>query len=355
MNKFPFQKVLALFTPMFVVVLMGAGCVVSLSSSVSDGGVYRSADAGTTWEQAVFVAQSNKKTITISSLNVSQLVVSPVDTKVILAVVGASGLYGTANSGDSWQQVFRQGTQAVAVHPTERGVWYVASGNQILRTTDTGGSWQELYLEGTPQAIITDVAIDPTRPTTVYGVTSKGVLLVSDDEGVTWQKKYVFPTGVSRVIINPRDTRVLYVAAPVGEVWRSSDRGENWENVTDVLRKQTEVRRSGAYKAFAFLPNRPDAFLLATSYGLFRTYNSGRDWEQIKLVTSSDSVTITTLVVDPSSEQNIFYTADATLYRTKDAGSTWETIRQPSSRSATALTTNPTDGNILYLGFTRAK
>ncbi len=349
------RRQLLVVLPLLAVTLMGQGCAIRVKRGPSDGGVYRSADGGSTWEQKVFVGVSKKTTITISNLDVARLAVSPADARLVLAVAGAGGVYATGNEGDSWQQVFKQSVQAVAFHPQERDTWYVASTNRVYRTDDAGGSWRELYLETTPEAAISDIAVDQTKPETIYAVTTKGVFLMSDDEGLTWQKRYAFPSGIVKAFINPRDTRILYAAAATGALWRSADKGETWADLSERIRDTAEVKRFGGYQAMQFIPGRPDALLYATSYALFRSFNSGADWEVVPLVTPPGAVTITGLACDPASEQNVWYAAGAALYRTKDAGLSWETLRLPSTRSATALTAHPTDSSIMYLGFTRTK
>ena len=333
--------------------LAGVSCSVGVGSTITDGGVYRSSDQAKTWKQIVYVGQSGKKVVTIANLNVRSLAVSPIDTATVYAVAGDNGLYQTTNAGEVWQQVFRgTGVQALALHPRLRDVMYLAAGNRIYRTTNGAKDWQGVYFETTADVAVTDLAIDILNPKVLYAGTSKGSLIKSDDEGASWQPVYFFKQRVAKVEVNPRDSKVLYVAQPNGSLWRSADAGGTWTEVSLGIRDQLK-KTYGSYKALAFLAGRPDAVIYATQYGLFRSLASGTVWEEVKLVTPPNAVGITALVTSPTKEQDIFYATLSTFYRSSDSGASWETLPLPSKRQPTALVLNPSDLQVMYLGFSK--
>lgn len=333
--------------------LTGAACSIGFTPPKPDGGVFKSTDQGKTWNQTVFVTRTQKEVITIGTLTINELVVSPVDSSTVYALTAEQGLYETVNGGDSWQQVFNSSVTSVAPDPQRHDVLMLASGNKIYRTTDNGQNWQVVYLEATPNAAVREVAIQPNTPKLAYAATSQGVIIRSLNEGSSWQQVHYFGgPGVKQLIVNPKDPKVMYAALDNDGLFRSDDQGNTWLDITQNLHKQLNLD-PGHVRSLSFIVSRPDGVLLATDYGLFRTFDSGNTWENLQLVTLPRGVKIVGVQINPGNVNNIFYGTDVTVYRSIDAGQTWQTLVPPAPHPVTTLALNPRDPNIVYLGFGR--
>ncbi len=342
------------------VLLMGAGCGVRLktgdgatdSAAPVGGGVYKSDDQGKTWQQVVFVSQDEKRTVTIAPLSVQRMLTSPVDPNHVYALSGAGGLYETRDAGGQWLQVYSGSVQSLAPHPVNRDILYLASGNQILRTSDAGQEWKTVYIEPTPKVGLIDVVVVNSNPKMVYAITNRGLLLRSDNEGVTWRQIYFFKQIAQRLYLNQRDARVLYVALPGGALWRSGDSGITWTEISLTIREQLKVGQR-PFRAFEFTPESADSFLFATQHGLFRTTDGGVTWQEVKIVTAPSAISITALSVNPKRAADIYYATAAAFYHSSNGGVTWSTLALPAQLVPGALVAHPVDGKTLYLGFTR--
>ncbi|HKA39929.1 MAG TPA: hypothetical protein VKD25_09170, partial [Burkholderiales bacterium] len=140
--------------------------------------------------------------------------------------------------------------RAFAVHPREPDVLYAGTQDGPYRTTDGGARWERL---GFPDrgAVVWSLAFHPTRPRVMYaGVAPVGIYR-SEDGGDNWAKlpgarspghcEMGFPTRVTRIVVDPALTDVVYAALEVSGVIRSSDGGETWTDLSAPLIKLAEA------------------------------------------------------------------------------------------------------------------
>lgn len=343
---------------LIVVLFMGASCGVSMKpkgeavSQPTGGGVYKSNDQGKAWEQVVFIEKNEKRTSTIATLGIQRLYISPIDNDHIYAQTKSNGLYETINAGAVWKQTFTSPIQGLAIHPSNKAIAFLASDNKILKTIDGGTNWETVHIDPTPQVQIVDLGIINSMPKTLYAVTSKGVLLRSDNEGASWRKPYTFKLTPTRLFINQSMPRVIYLAATNGAIWRSGDGGDNWIETTLALRDKlhTSVKQ---FRALSFIPNRADAFLYANQMGIYRTYDGGVNWEEVKIVTTPSAVNIAAVAVNPKRADDIYYVTPSAFYHSNNNGLTWSTLPLPTNLIPSSLIHHSSDGRTLYLGFSR--
>jgi photosystem II stability/assembly factor-like uncharacterized protein len=184
---------------------------------------------------------------------------------VALAGLGSGFGQGSQRAHDSgksvqarytWKSVQIVGggfVDGVIFHPTAAGVRYAR--------TDMGGAyrwdvaakrWQPM-LDWVPYKDlnlmgIESIAIDPAHPNRVYLAcgtytnprTPNGAILRSDDRGRTFQRTDVpFKFGGNedgrgngeRLVVDPKDGRILYLGTRHDGLWRSTDRGVTWARV----------------------------------------------------------------------------------------------------------------------------
>ncbi len=336
---------------LFILSLLLGGCAL-VTPKVLGGGVFKSQDKGATWQQKVFVTKGKKRDVTINSINVSRIMFSPLDNRTMYALSPESGIYLSDNEAEQWRKFFSAGASSLALHPAQKDINYVASGNKIYKTIDGGNNWSQVYIEGTPESGLTDVIIDNSNFNVLYATTSKGTLLKSLDAGNSWQAIYRFTKGISRIFLNSQ-TGIMYAAMPANGLWRSADKGVSWEDLQPNL--QNLVKKPGNFRQMIFIPGLADGLLYVTPYGLFKTVDGGKNWTSMNLVTPPSVVGINTLAVNPQANNEIFYALNFLIYYSSDGGINWVTRPSPAKQAATALAINPDDPNIIYLGTTRIK
>ena len=163
-------------------------------------------------------------------------VVAPKGKYYTIYVGSASGgVWKTVNEGTTWEPVFDQHVSTsigdIALDPDDPNTLWVGTGEAnifrssqsgagIYKTTDGGKTWQHMGLEGS--LTIARIIIDPTNSDVVYVAASghewtkskeRGVYKTTDG-GKTWEKILFINdlTGAIDLVMDPEDSQVLYAA-----------------------------------------------------------------------------------------------------------------------------------------------
>jgi photosystem II stability/assembly factor-like uncharacterized protein len=149
------------------------------------GGVFKSTDGGQTF--ARLPAQPKARRAFFA------LAVDPTDSERVYwgACGTAGGLYRSEDAGASWQRVFDRETWVFNVLVAPDGTVY-CPGTNLWASSDHGKTWRQLT-KRTDGATIIGLAVDPTNPRTLwYSATNwsssanPGGVYRSDDAGKTW-------------------------------------------------------------------------------------------------------------------------------------------------------------------------
>lgn len=191
--------------------------------------------------------------------------------------------------------------RAIAFRPDNPNVVYAGGASGGVFKSDqggTGGSWRPVmdFADAIPVGAI---AVDPINPDVVYAGTGEPTMelmksygapsysgvgvMKSIDAGETW-RRLPWPSNSSAVhtiIIDPRNSNVLFVAARDG-LYRSADAGESWTRV-----------QSGIITDVAFRPDNPDIIFAAVGNdngtsinGVYRSTNGGQRFSFNKIATN---------------------------------------------------------------------
>ncbi|MDH5805936.1 MAG: glycosyl hydrolase, partial [Gemmatimonadota bacterium] len=179
------------------------------------------------------------------------------------------------------------------------------------------------------------------------GETEERGIYRSTDGGENWEKiLYVSPrAGASEISMDMTNPRILYAAfwdhlrrpwvvESGGEgsgIWKSTDGGDSWEQLTEGLpglmgKIGVDVSRANPDRVFAVI----EADAENEEGGLYRSDDAGKTWTQ----TSADRIIQTRswyymeVYADPNDE-NTVYVLNAPMMRSIDGGRTWENITVP--------------------------
>lgn len=335
---------------------IGAGCLGgSDSSSSSDGGVFKTVDAGQEWGQIVVVPTA-AGIGTLSTTDVLNMEMDPQDNDYLYIGTRKSGMLYSEDAGASWRQprfsALADGLiYKIEVDPTDVCKVYVAKGARLYATDDCMRSFNsEVYVDNRSGVRVVQVAVDWYNPRMLWIGLSNGDVLRSADAGRTWTT--VLKTGdeISSFLIHNSDSRQVLVSTFRDGIYKTTDAGENWKEVDGGL---SDLKKSK--DVYQMIQSKDSGVVIAASqYGLTRSTDFGSTWEAIALLTSPGQVVIRAIGIDEENPTVIFYASNATFYRTTDGGITWDTEKFLTSRIPRALLVDPEDSSMLYIGVASA-
>ncbi|MFA7421445.1 MAG: glycosyl hydrolase [Melioribacteraceae bacterium] len=295
-----------------------------------------------------------------TSGRIADFAVNPKDHSEYYVAVASGGLWKTTNNGTTWQaladtiQSYSMGV--VVLDPTNENVVWLGTGENnhqralgygcgVYKSTDGGQSWTYKGLKDSRQ--IGGIVVDHKNPNTVYvaaegsawGPGGERGLYKTIDGGKTWNKVLNISenTGVNNIVMDPRDSNVLYATSeqrrrhiftkigggPESAVYKSTDAGTTWDKIMSGL--------PGADKGgmgIAISPVNPDVLYLiveaAEGSGFFRSTNRGASWEKMSDYNASGQY-YNEIYCDPVDVDKV-YSPETVSKVTEDAGRTWKTI-----------------------------
>src|SRR3989339_546867 len=227
----------------------------------------------------------------------------------------------------------------------------------IFKTFNKGDTWQQKVLipttSGKPGSFagmsVSSMIIDPSDEKAVYFGSEANGLLYSYNGGQDWQTITRIKGGVQKMIINPNDSRKMYVVTST-QVFKTIDGGENWEEFNSLQDKMKELKLSNDIKDFVVTKSEEEKIFVATFYGLIKSSDGGNNWEKIELIPPEKKATINAIAINEKNPNEIYYVTNTTFFRSQDGGQNWATKKLPTTKAGWALLIDPTDPNIIYMG-----
>ncbi len=311
-----------------------------------NGGVWRSTDFGANWVPLF----DNESTGSIGAI-----AVAPSNPNVIYVGTGAGiirpdlsigdGMYKSTDAGHTWQHLGLRDSQmiaAIAVDPRNADRLFVAvlghpygpnAERGVFRSTDGGRTFEKVLFKD-DYTSANEVLIDPRNPNVLYatlwsqqqsfiegqGFGDAGMgIFKSTDGGTTWtQLAEGLPAILqANIAIAPSDPNILYAAIAPGQgpigFYKSTDGGAHWFQV---------IRGPGAPPGLK------------------------QDMRPLARIGGGD---LPTVVVDPK-DPLIVYTASTVMWRTLDGGLTWSAVRgAPGGDDYQRIWINPNDPQIILV------
>ncbi|MDJ0840917.1 MAG: glycosyl hydrolase [Acidobacteriota bacterium] len=244
----------------------------------------------------------------------------------------------------------------IAIDHTDRATWYVAVGSGgVWKTTNAGTTWSTIF-DKQGSYSIGCVTIDPNRPEVVWVGTGENVggrhvgygdgIYRSMDSGKTWKNMGLKESEhIGNIIIDPRDSNVLYVAvqgplwSPGGDrgLYKTTDGGTTWEMIlgggewTGVNEVHFDPRNPDVLYASTHQKHRTVAALVngGPESAIHKSWDGGKTWTKLGGGLPGGDLGKIGLAVSTVNPDVVYATIEAMgkrggLYRSTNAGGTWE-------------------------------
>lgn len=321
-------------------------------SNVYSIGVLKSTNSGQSWND------TGLKFETLQGMLIYSLVQHPVNPSMLLAGTNR-GLYRTADAGTTWTKVQETGTfYDLEFKPGNPNVVYAGIVGGVMRSTDAGVTWSTVYKNDLGRR--TAIAVSPANPDLIAALivnTTNGFLgffaSTNSGEPETFVQKSSTPNVLSHtelgsdnrgqgwydlaLTISPTDANQVWVGGV--NIWKSLDGGVTWTHNTHWyrLRDKPEVHADQHELVFQDGQN----LFVANDGGVYFTSDGGAVWQDI-----SNGLVITQMYAIAISQSD-----DKVLIGTQDNGTKmWSTLGWTDELGGDGMQNaiDPNDSNILY-------
>jgi len=330
-----------------------------------DGGVWKSTDYGNSWDP-IFDREptSSIGAIAVAGSNPNVVYVGTGESNIRPDQTTGMGMYKSTDAGKTWNFTGLRETQDIAMiavdpHDSNR-VFVAALGHVygpnrergIFRSLDGGKTWKQvLYVNEYTSG--DDIEMDPGNPDILYATLwqqqqapwengqfggTDGGIFKSTDGGNTWHKLTRGLPAVQQALLRiaPSDPNVLYASvssgpgAPDGAValYRSNDAGASWHTITTDPRPAERIG-GGDLPLLAIDPKNADIVYSDTPV-LWKSTDGGKTWFGFWGAPGGDDYQQTW--INPNNPDILAVNSDQGAIVTVDGGKTWSSwYNQPTA------------------------
>ena len=375
----------------------------------SNGRLYRTTDAGNTWNE-INIGKSGEtdiNTIFVDPGNTNIIYVGLIDVhNEVFDSQKDDYLFKTTNGGATWTSLKLPFTDAminVIGRAPNDDTLYVGTGGTVYKSNDGGHNWTNISPPGR-NGDMYDLAVDPLNTNVLYLPRRAYGIVKSSDGGANWTpinrgllnvsisllalptvpgNSTVYATAVSgegtfkttdhgnswtnvpdgglshpwadELVVSPHEPETVWEVADVGEVFKTTDGGTTWNK---IINPYSDGFRFGSVHALAPAPSDSDIiYALKSGFGIFKTTDGGTNWQFLR----QSEIDYTYAIAVHPTNPNIAYSGYnpkpfqdwAMVRQTTDGGSTWRTaLSVPYSKGVTSVVIDPNNPDIIYAGST---
>ncbi|MBX2964487.1 MAG: glycosyl hydrolase [Cyclobacteriaceae bacterium] len=277
------------------------------------------------------------------------------------------GVWRTTDAGNSWENIsdgfFGGSIGAVAVSEWDNNIIYVGGGEKTVRgnvsygygmykSADAGKTWTHIGLKDSRH--ISRVRIHPKNPDIVYAAVMGDLFKSSEERGVyksvdggkTW-KRTLFANGDAGAVdlcFDPNNARIMYAATwrirrtpysleSGGEgsaMWKSTDGGDTWTNITANQGLPKGLWGIAGISVSPVNSNKVYAIIENENGGVYRSDDAGQTWRK----TNDDRnlrqrAWYYTRIYADTKDEDMVYVVNVSYHRSKDGGRTFQSFNAP--------------------------
>ncbi|MGA7616035.1 MAG: hypothetical protein WBX15_12735 [Thermoanaerobaculia bacterium] len=296
------------------------------ASSNGDHVLYRSDDRGTTWTA---IDQS----VASSAGLPAGIAADPSNADRVLAAT-SGGLYLSADAGETWTRLADRPMFDVGIHPQWKNVVVAGAKDGLLYSSDGGATLTDST--GVVASTITSISADPADPDRIRAATIQGDVYGSNDGGISWTRLTPALAYDITSIATAPDSSAIFGVSYYRGTYRSSDGGATW----DLVRPAP----SGPLLTVAVDPKDP-SIVWTGGFVVEKSENSGDNWYRVLF--DPFSPVVHSIAIDPLDTRNVYLGTDRGIYRSTNSGDDWDRTSD-SGISVIAIAVDPKEPAHVY-------
>lgn len=188
---------------------------------------------------------------------------------------------------------------------------------------------------------------DPNNPNTIYIGAPAGGIWKSTDAGGTWAAlgDSLPVIGVSGIAVDPNNSNIIYIATGDNDggdtysigAWKSTDGGFNWTQLATPA-----TSRMGLIHVD---PTNSNNLWAASTVGVLKSTDAGATW------TVSRAGNFDDIMLKPGDPSTVYACTNSSFHKTHDAGANWVSVSSglPGGSGRLKMGVSPANPNYLYI------
>jgi photosystem II stability/assembly factor-like uncharacterized protein len=331
------------------------------------GGIWKTYDAGQSWKAVSdgFFGGS-----------MGAVAVAESDTSVVYAGGGEKtvrgnvsfgyGVWKSTDAGKTWERAGLDKSRFISrmrIHPTNPDIVYAAVLGDIFKpdrtrgvykTIDGGKNWENVLFASDVAGAV-DLIMDPKNPEILYATTwdikrtpyslesggPSSKMYKSVDGGKSWidlTVKEGFPEGmlgIMGITVSPKNPERLYaiIENENGGVYTSKDAGDTWEKVNE----DRSLRQRAWYYTRIFADTQDEEIVYVLNVSYHKSTDGGKTFKGANAPHGDHH----DLWIDPANNQRMIIADDGGAQVSEDGGKNWSTyMNQPTAQFYRVTTDN---------------